>query len=103
MHQENQNNRTMEKELRQLLERVEEVRRPLAEKASILRNTIMRASATEWIKGESPRCKKELAMSRDCSALREVKDAINTIFDNRHLLDEILAAGGPNEFFKKYE
>lgn len=96
-------NGTMEKELKELLEKVEAVRGPLCERASILRQNIMRASKAEWIKGETPRCKRELAMSRDCSSLREVRDAINTIFDNRHLLDELLSAGTPENFFKKYD
>lgn len=92
----------MEKELKELLEKVEAVRGPLCERADILKLEIMEASAAEWIKGETPRCKRELAMSRDCSSLRKVRDAINTIFDNRHLLDEVLAAGTPENFFKKY-
>lgn len=92
----------MEKELKGLLEKVEAVRGPLCERAGILRREIMKASTTEWIKGETPRCKRELAMSRDCASLREVRDAINTIFDNRHLLDELLSAGTPENFFKKY-
>lgn len=92
----------MGKELKELLKKVEAIRGPLCERASALRQNIICASAAEWIKGETPRCKRELAMSRDCSSLREVRDAINTIFDNRHLLDEVLSAGTLENFFKKY-
>jgi len=96
-------NGTMEKELKELLEKVEAVRRPLCERASILRQNIMGGSTAEWIKGETQRCKRELAMSRDCTSLRDIRDAINTILDNRHLLDELLSAGTPENFFKIYD
>jgi hypothetical protein len=88
-------------DLKGILALVEETRRPLCEKADILRNTIMRESQNEWIKGESPRCKRERAIVDDCRSLREVRDAIETIIDNRHLIDEPLAKRG--EFSKKYE
>ena len=93
-------------DLKGILSTVEKVRTPLVEKADILRQNIMRDSQMEWLKGESPRCKREQAMAQDCSALRKVRDAIETIVDNRHLLDEIFACfakGDINEFFKKYE
>lgn len=86
--------------LKGILARVEEVRRPLCEKADILRNTILRESHNEWLKGESPRCKKEEAMCQDHENLRKVRDAIETIIDNRHLIDELF---GTENFYKKYE
>ena len=97
-------NGIMEKELIELLEKVEAVRRPLCERTNILRQSIlMDCSASEWVNGDTPRCKKEIAMNRDCNSLSEVRDAIYTIFDNRLLLDELLSAETPENFFKKYD
>lgn len=90
--------------LKGILARVEEVRSPLCEKADILRNTILRESHNEWLKGESPRCKREHAMSCDESNLRHVRDAIEVLADNTHLLQELENAGWDYEnFYKKYD
>lgn len=90
--------------LNQLLGKTEGVRKPLVEGDEILRRQIMTASKNEWLKGETPRCKRENAMSSDASDLRKVRDAIETLADKMHLLQELEKCGFDYaKFSKKYE
>ena len=59
--------------LNQLIGKTEEVRSKLAEGSSILRRQIYEKGPAEWLKGESPRCKREHAMSCDESKYRTTR------------------------------
>ena len=90
--------------LNQLIGKTEEVRSKLAEGSSILRRQIYENGPAEWLKGQSPRCKKEGRISSDEHHLREVRDAIETLSENTHLLQELENAGWDYEnFYKKYD
>lgn len=90
--------------LNQVIGKTEEVRTHLAEGSAILRKQIYEKGPAEWLKGESPRCKREHAMSCDECDLRHVRDAIETLADNTHLLQELEQAGWDyTKFSKKYE
>ena len=90
--------------LTQLLGKTEPVRKRLSEASSILRRQIYENGPAEWLKGQSPRCKKEGRISSDEHHLREVRDAIETLSENTHLLQELENAGWDYEnFYKKYD
>lgn len=90
--------------LNQLLCKTEPVRKRLCEAGSILRRQIYENGPTEYLKGQSPRCKKESKISSDEYLLRKVRDAIETIAENTHLLRELEVAGWDYEnFYKRYD
>ena len=90
--------------LTQLLSKTEPVRKRLCEASSILCRQICESGPAEWLKGQSPRCKKEGRISSDEHNLRKVRDAIETLSENTHLLQELENAGWDYEnFYKKYD
>lgn len=90
--------------LTQIVGKTEPVRKRLCEASSILRRQIYENVPAEWLKGQSPRCKKEGRISSDERNLRKVRDAIETLSENTHLLQELENAGWDYEnFYKKYD
>ena len=90
--------------LTQMLGKAEPVRKRLCEASSILRRQIYENGPDEWLKGQSPRCKKESRISSDEHHLREVRDAIEVLSENTHLLQELESAGWDYvNFYKKYD
>jgi hypothetical protein len=90
--------------LTQIVGKTEPVRKRLSEAGSILRRQIYQDGPAEWLKGQSPRCKKEGRISSDEHALRNVRNAIETLAENTHLLQELESAGWDFEnFYKKYD
>lgn len=90
--------------LTQMLSKTEPVRKRLSEASFILRRQIYENGPAGVAQRSISRCKKEGRISSDEHHLREVRDAIEVLSENTHLLQELENAGWDYvNFYAKYD